>query len=163
MLLIFQRGLGGSGGGAGCEVGSKHESSEDSSEDEAAELRRRHLTPGTQDQPDTASHHSYTEGRTVIRCGPKNIWIQVEKYLLTFRLFPAPQPTGPSCRRCGLSRPTCPPSRWAWRRAAAAAWCGPARSRSRGWARWRCLSQPGSRYNNHNNNNVPNQVQLSEI
>ena len=72
MLLIFQRGLGGSGGGggAGCEVGSKHESSEDSSEDEAAELRRRHLTPGTQDQPDTASHHSYTEGRTVIRCEP---------------------------------------------------------------------------------------------
>ena len=67
MLLIYQRGLGGSGGGAGCEVGSKHESSEDSSEDEAAELRRRHLTTGTQDQPDTASHHSYTEGRTVIR------------------------------------------------------------------------------------------------
>ena len=69
MLLIYQRGLGGSGGGggAGCEVGSKHESSEDSSEDEAAELRRRHLTTGAQDQPDTASHHSYTEGRTVIR------------------------------------------------------------------------------------------------
>lgn len=66
--ILCQRGLGGSGGGggAGCEVGSKHESSEDSSEDEAAELRRRHLTPGTQDQPDTASHHSYTEGRTVI-------------------------------------------------------------------------------------------------
>ena len=65
----------------------------------------------------------------------ENIWIQVEKYLLTFRLFPARPPTGPSCRRCGLSRPTCPPSRWAWRRAAAAAWCGPARSRSRGSAR----------------------------
>ena len=54
-------------GDAGCEIGSKQESSEDSSEDEAAELRRRHLTTGTQDQPDTASHHSYTEGRTVIR------------------------------------------------------------------------------------------------
>ena len=68
MLLISERtGRFWRSGDAGCEIGSKQESSEDSSEDEAAELRRRHLTTGTQDQPDTASHHSYTEGRTVIR------------------------------------------------------------------------------------------------
>ena len=111
MLPIYQRGLGGSGG-AGTRAARSAASRRAART--AARTRPRSCGGGTSPPaPRTSPTPPPTTPtpRAAPSSGEPGKYLDQSRKIFMLRLFPAPPPTSPSCQRCGLSPPTCPPSR----------------------------------------------------